>query len=58
MAKTYKVTVIDYTTGNYFEFEDEFPSDYDENAIGESVMMNVGIELELLSADQEEDEDE
>jgi hypothetical protein len=55
MPKTYKVTVVDYHTGNYFEFEDDFPSDYELDDVSDAVMMNVGVELRLLS---EEPEDE
>ena len=49
MAKTYEVTVIDYHTGHYFEFTDDYPDDYDESDIVDEVMINVGVELKLVS---------
>lgn len=49
MAKTYEITVVDYHTGNYFEFTDDYPNDYEEDDIIDSVMMNVGVEVKLVS---------
>lgn len=49
MAKTYEITVVDYHTGNYFEFTDDYPDDYDYSDIEDAVMMNVGIEVKLVS---------
>lgn len=56
MSKEYKITVIDYLTGYYFEKFATFDSDYDEDSIVDEVMINVGVELELISDDSEEDE--
>ena len=54
MSKEYKITVIDYTSGNYFEIYRDFDNDYDEDSIVDDVMLNVGVELELLSEDDNE----
>lgn len=41
-----KITVIDYTSGQYFELYRDFPDDYDEIDIADAVFMNVGVEVE------------
>jgi len=49
MSKTYEITVIDYSTGHYFEITDEYPDDYEEHDIIEGIMNNIGIEVKLVS---------
>jgi hypothetical protein len=42
----YKITVIDYSTGNYFEQYQEFPDDWNEDDIADNVMSDVACEVE------------
>ena len=49
MSKTYEITVIDYSSGYYFELTDEYPDDYEEHDIIEGIMNNIGIEVKLVS---------
>jgi hypothetical protein len=45
----YKVTVIDYRSGYYFEVTNEYPEGWSEDDIGDDVMNNVGVEVELVN---------
>ena len=54
MSKEYKITVIDYVSGNYFEIYRDFDNDADYDEIADSVLLNIGIETELLSEDEDE----
>ena len=43
--KDYTITLIDYRTGNYVDWEATYPDDWDESDIYDDVMNNVGIEV-------------